>query len=181
MYLNVWLRPGPKLWKDVRDIIKHVSSEYDTYANVNVWKGPHITIIFLRFRVQKFQSIIKELSRICSEIKPFKIELDGTGRFMKMAENGKRNYVIYLKPKKNAKLRKLYIRIERNLRFCKDMNHPYNPHMTLAHNDLSKDNFYRAWKEFKGFKFKRVFTVREISASTKIKGKRTVIRIKLGK
>lgn len=181
MKLSIWLRPDQKLWKEVSGIIKHVSKEYHTYYNLNEWKGPHITLIFLKFRAQKLQQVVRELSDICSKTKPFNIKLHGIGYFMKMSTVlGRRNYVLYLKPRENAELRRLYYGVERGLRPYKDLNHPFKPHMTLAHVDLSKDNFYRALKEFKDLKFNRIFTVREIFMSTRINGKRKVIKIKLG-
>ncbi len=112
-------------------------------------------------------------------MRPIRVQIKDTGYFMK--RYGKRmNYVIYLRVIKSRQLGALWQRINKKLRKYKANNLPFVPHMTLAYHDLSKENFNRALRENKGFRFSGSFTVNKVMVSYRIRGRRRVaIAIKM--
>ncbi len=51
MYLSVWVRPVDKrLVQEISTKIREYSGKYDTYTNLNEWKGPHTTIYTMKMQ-----------------------------------------------------------------------------------------------------------------------------------
>jgi 2'-5' RNA ligase len=76
--------------------------------------------------------------------------------------------VIYIDVKRNDRLADLHDRVKKymdkewNISDLLRGNRPFNPHMTVAFRDLSKENFYAAWPEFKYKDFNESFQVDKI-------------------
>ena len=80
-----------------------------------------------------------------TEVKPFKIELDGFGAFTPKA--------IFIKNKLSTELNDLQQRLTqftwREMKlFNPTHNSGFHPHITVGFRDLKKADFYKAWPEF---------------------------------
>lgn len=108
--------------------------------------------------MDKLQSLLEVFSQAYS---PFNVNLDGFSTFPPR--------VIFIDVQKTPPLTDLQKNLEELARSNPAIfhynydDHPYHPHLTLAFKDLTKSNFHRAWKEFKGRKFDETFTADKIS------------------
>jgi 2'-5' RNA ligase len=138
-----------KPYKDVRKIWKLFEKKYSS-VGVQIFSHPHIT--FQGGKSDNLKELKKGFQEIASKMKPFEIEVTGIAHF------GKK--VIYLKVEKTNGL------IERNKLInqflkshCKDLLEYYTPenwipHVCLAMDDLTEDNFEKSWSELKHSKIK---------------------------
>ena len=167
--ISIWLQPQPKLKAEIFTIIKNFSKKYKVYSDLRSYKGPHITILDINNPKQNFRTLVNLLDRVIEPTKPFNLKVNGIGYFMKLHESGKRNYVIYLKVKKNKELKRLKKLVdsefpEQLLRYVR-INREYIPHITITHKELDKKRFYLALKEYRNLKFFRNFKVDKIVIS----------------
>jgi 2'-5' RNA ligase len=117
---------------------------------IQAYSHPHFTFQFAR--THNVKELKKAFEKIALKIKSFPIEVDGIRRFDENA--------IYLKVEKTAGLLKIHRLIHGFLEDrCHGLLEYYTPelwvpHVTLAMEDLTKDNFRKAWAELKDTKLK---------------------------
>jgi 2'-5' RNA ligase len=165
--ISVWIRPDPKLKKEVSAIIKAFSEKYKVYKAFNEWKGPHITVFAMESDYNNIKNITSKAKNAINTVKPFKVYVKDVGYFMKADSTGKRNYVIFLKIRHTRPLHNLWRIFNENFKEYRISFPKYVPHMTITLNDLDKKTFYTALKEYKNFKFSRDFVVNEVKLSTR--------------
>jgi len=151
--------PPENIQKKVEKIKLFFKNEYNSEHALNA--PAHITLIppFRWFETNELL-LQKSIDDFCLNEVPFNVMLDGFGSF--------RPRVIYIDIKRNDSLFNLF---EKFRIFMDDQWKiseyirgviRFNPHMTVASRDLTKENYYKAWAEFKFKKFNSDFTVDKI-------------------
>ena len=129
-------------YKEVKKLWKIFENKYDS-TGVQAFDHPNITL--QGGKTENLKQLKKCFSEIVPRLKPFEIEVDGYGHFNKK--------VIYLKVKKTNNLVRLNKLINQYLeKYCKNLFGYYTPkkwvpHITLAMDDLTEENFERALSE----------------------------------
>jgi len=132
-------------YKDIKRLWTLFERKYDSKA-VQAYSHPHIC--YQAAKTSNAGELKKDLRHLILQIRPFEIEVNGLRHF--------RKDVIFLGVKKTRKLAAIHKLVHRFLEaHCQDLFELYFPehwipHITLAMEDLSEDNFRRAWREFKG-------------------------------
>jgi len=138
-----------KPYRDVKDLWKLFEKEFDS-VGVQAFNHPHIT--FQAGKTESIRQLKKDFQKIVPDIKPFVIEINGARHFDKK--------VIYLKVEKTAELIRINTLINQFLKtHCQGLFEyfvPPNwiPHITLAMDDLTEENFKKAWSQLKDSKIK---------------------------
>ena len=151
--------PPENIQEEVKRIKLIFKNQYGAGHALN--SPAHLTLIppFL-WPAEKETLLIESLDYFSQDEDSFDVELNGMGAF--------KPRVIYIDVGKNNFLNDLHGRL-RN--FLDDKwgisellrgNKPFNPHMTVAFRDLTKDNFFTAWEEFKNKRFQALFSVDKI-------------------
>ncbi len=99
---------------------------------------------------------------------------------MKKVSVERRNYVIYFRIARNPRLQRLWKAVNGKMGRYNASTETFTPHITIAYDGLTKENFYRALGEFRNLDFRREFKVSELITSTKLEGKRKIATLKLG-
>ena len=189
MIVSLWVRPDKKSAAKEFAITKAFSTKYKTYKNLNEWKGPHITLFTLNYKSGDFDNLLETIRNVAKSRRPFRVRIKDLGYFMKNTQFKRRNYVIYFKVMKDKNLSRFWSSLNRKIEKYKKPNLKYKnsklsftPHMTIAYWDLTKENFYKARKEYRNFKFRESFLLKEIQVSRRIgrKRRKQVTTIKLG-
>jgi 2'-5' RNA ligase len=139
-------------YREVKRLWSLFERKYNSQA-IQAYPHPHFT--FQIAKTPDIRQLKSDFVKTVSGIKPFELEVDGFRHF--------RRDVIYLAVKKTRELARIHKLINRFLETrCHDLLELYAPenwipHITLAQEDLTEDNFERAWREFKGsnIRFKR--------------------------
>ena len=132
-------------YKDVRRLWKLLERSYGCKA-IQAYSHPHVS--FQSARTPDVRQLKRDFENVVSQIRPFEIEVVGARHF--------RKDVIYLAVKRTRELAKIHKLINRFLESrCQDLVELYAPehwlpHVTLAMEDLTEDNFEKAWMEFGG-------------------------------
>jgi 2'-5' RNA ligase len=132
-------------YRDVKKLWTLFERKYNSRA-IQAYLHPHFT--FQIAKTQDIRQLKSDFVKPLSGIKPFEIEVEGFRHF--------RKDVIYLAVKKTRELTRIHKLISRSMESrCSDLLELYTPenwipHVTLAMEDLTENNFERAWKEFKG-------------------------------
>jgi 2'-5' RNA ligase len=143
------------LAEKIRDIQLHCSETYQSKKALR--SPPHITLIPPFRQDESIENVLeKKLTPFFRNYHPFRLELNGFGRFD--------NRVIFIKPEKNSDLQKLEEELRNFLSadfpFVERIpSRPYNPHVTIASGDLRKKFFHSAWQEFEQKKFNEIWNV----------------------
>lgn len=167
--ISIWLKPQPELNKEIFGIIQDFSRKYKVYSDLKNYKGPHVTILEMHNSKQNLRKVADSIRAITTSnnIKPFSLEINGIGYFMKFDEAYKRNFVIYLRVKNNKRLAYLKHMVDKKFIDVASMHNKrkFVPHVTITHRELDKKRFYHALKEYKNFNFIRSFRVNGIMVS----------------
>jgi 2'-5' RNA ligase len=176
--ISVWLQPDPKLKLEIFKIIKSFSKKYKVYDDLNSYKGPHISILSIDGNKQNLKEISEKIKDMSREIKPFRLDINGISYFMKADNKGKRNYVIYLKVKRNKQLTALKNKIAREFpkESLRHKDRKFIPHITITHGELDKESFYKALKENRNLNFVRNFIVNGVMVSKRNSNDKPTIR-----
>ena len=132
-------------YRNIKRLWTLFERKYDSRA-VQAYSHPHIC--YQAAKTSNVGQMKKDLQQLVWQIRPFEIAVDGFRHF--------RNEVIYLGVRKTRELTKIHKLVHRFLEtHCQDLFELYSPehwipHITLAMEDLSEDNFKRAWREFEG-------------------------------
>lgn len=127
----------------------HFERKFDSVA-IQAYSHPHFTFQFAL--THNIKELKKTFEEVTLKIKPFPIEVDGVRRFDENA--------IYLKVEKTTGLLKIHQLIHGFLKErCNGLLEYYTPelwvpHVTLAMEDLTKNNFEKAWAELKDSEIK---------------------------
>jgi 2'-5' RNA ligase len=114
------------------------------------YSHPHVS--FQVARTHNVKELKKDFERIAANIRPFEIKVNGVRHFDENA--------IYLEVEKTARLLEIHRLIHGFLEdHCYELFEYYTPgiwvpHVTLAMEDLTKDNFKKAWSELKDTRVK---------------------------
>ena len=152
--------PPPPVRDEVQELRLYFSEKYGSSQALK--SPPHITLLApfntSRENENKIKSILTDFS---SGYEPFDIGLKDFSTFS--------TKVIYVSVQKNEQLSIIQDKLESRAREDSEVFHynykkrSFHPHMTLAFRDLSKENFRKAWDEFKGRKFKASFRAASIT------------------
>jgi 2'-5' RNA ligase len=124
-----------------------VSEKFNTHTFVRSWK-PHLTVwSWLFVPENKLDDVINDLSQIASKIKNTTIYIEWIWTIDNLNPKIAKNpYVVYVDIKLTPELQAIFDTLEIYQKFRKEWYEitKYSPHITLAYNDLTKDNFEKA-------------------------------------
>lgn len=138
-----------KAFNEIVKVQKEISRKCDTYRSVQSKIGPHLTFTFQpnvsNSDIEKIEDVIEQITR---EIKPFKIEALGIARFYKTK-------TIYMKISRSEMLKETYRMLSYRLRKYGKIRRyrPFNPHVTIAFDDITDENLSKAFAILKKRKF----------------------------
>lgn len=145
--------PDKPLRNSVLSLKEEISKEY--HAKHALKSPAHITLQMPFKRDSSFEKLlIPKLAEFASTQHSFDVQLKGYGAFAPK--------VLYI----NIADHSPFISIHKQLTSLllndldfpqKELSQNIHPHMTLAHRDLSSNEFGRAWREFKPLKFEAQF------------------------
>jgi len=147
--LSANLIPDSRLKDEIWNLMKKISTKYGTCHDIKKKFGAHITVVgFENIDEKNLQKIVNEIKLICSKTKPFEVKI---GK-INFAENNRQKYqtqyVIYLEVIRSSVLSKLNKILNNKIKkYGKPKLRYFVPHVTLAHGDLNKENYYRAKRE----------------------------------
>lgn len=132
-----------------------------SYGAQHALKTPaHITLQKpFRQVLKQEQKMTGQLAAFASQQKPFNVELKGYGCFSPR--------VIYIAVNNPDPVLNLHARLKdtliKQLNFkVNEVSQQLNPHMTLAHRDLSASMFHKAWNEYKNLTFNATFLAQSL-------------------
>lgn len=131
-----------KHYKEVKKLWKLFEKKYNS-TGVQTFNHPNVT--FQGGKTSNIQQLTNNFQGIISNIKPYEINVAEIGHFKKEA--------IYLKVSNSKNLLNINKLINNFLKnYCEELFEYYNPqnwvpHITLAMNDLTIENFENAWYE----------------------------------
>jgi 2'-5' RNA ligase len=132
-------------YKDVRRLWKLFERKYLS-KSIQAYSHPHIS--FQSGTTHDVRQIKRDFESLAYQMTSFEIEVTGARHF--------RKDVIYLAVKRTRELAKTHKLIHRFLDDqCQGLDELYAPqhwlpHVTLAMEDLTEENFENAWMEFEG-------------------------------
>ena len=144
---------------DVEKVAQELTEEFATIYNSKhgLKSPPHVTLQPpFKWDLNQVEVLKESLENFSQNQFSIPMILDGFGSF--------KPRVIYINVVKTPELlsiqNQLKLYLESNLGIIDEkQKHPsFNPHLTLAHKDLTKSNYYKAWKIYKdksiNFKFR---------------------------
>lgn len=160
MYTNLYflaVLPPAETASAVDKIKLDFAANYGATKAVKVL--PHITLKApFTIDANRHAEITNWFNGVTTEIPPFDIRLNGFGAF----DNAK-NPVIFIKPEPNDSLHKLQKKVlidfathlpEIKISYIEK---DFNPHMTIAYRDLTREQFEQAWPKYKESQFEATF------------------------
>ncbi len=159
LYFIALIPPQP-VYNEALNLKQYFKTAYNSKASLN--SPPHITLHMpFKWKARKENILTEALERFAKQHQPVEITLNNFNAFEPR--------VIFMDVVKDETLALLQKQLKR---FCKmELNlfnadykeFAFHPHITLAFRDLKKNEFYKAWDEFKEKKFEATFTAREIT------------------
>ena len=153
MYFIAIIPPEP-IYSQVMDYKQMFADDFNSKAALK--SPPHITLHMpFKLKPEQEDHLIKVLHDTASNLQNFKVELKDFGQFNERT--------IFIDVVENEQLHTLFKHIMRSMKinfniFNADYkNRGYNPHLTLAFRDLKRDEFKRAWPEFKDSSYQKTF------------------------
>jgi len=134
-------------YRDVKRIWRLIERKY-CFVGVQNFNHPNMT--FQGGETNNLRQLRRDFQGIVSKIEPFEVEASGLGHFNKK--------VIFLKVEKSEFLVEMNKAINQFLlNYCERLHPSYTPrrwipHITLAMDDLTAENFEEAWKELEQLK-----------------------------
>lgn len=137
--------PKEPLREQIQQLKLEVAEKFKSSHSLNA--PPHITLVS-PFRVNKEQvSGLQSILEVYAQgHQPFQVYLKDFATFPPR--------VIFIDVIRSENLQQFQHKLEEMIRAEDEYGYnyherPYHPHITLAFKDLSKENFYKAWDEFK--------------------------------
>jgi len=159
LYFIALIPPSPFL-EEAQTLKEYFRDQYHSKASLN--SPPHITLHMpFQWKETKEEKLVKALSTFSSGKKNFSISFNDFSCFAPR--------VIYIDIKPSELLTTLqqelyrFCKVELNLFNAQYRDLPFHPHLTLAFRDLKKDQFLKAWQEFKERKFSGEFAIDKIT------------------
>jgi 2'-5' RNA ligase len=152
------------LSEEVQQVVNNIKQKFaEVYNSRAAQKSPpHITLQSpFEWEIENIQKLEQNLIEFSQKQFPVPIILDNFGAF--------KPRVIFINVLKTSELlaiqKKLMEELELSLKIVdRDFkNRSFSPHVTVGFRDLNKENFYRAWKEFKNYKIHFEFTVNHLT------------------
>ncbi len=160
------LLPDEHLQKEVTAVKNYCAEHFQ--ASHSLTSPPHITL------VPPFSWNNTNLKSLCDAIDGF---TEGQNSF-EVCLNGFNSFpprVIFVDVEPNPTLAKLAVdlntHLEQTVGLKRESSHGFNPHMTIAHRDLQRHIFPKAWAYFQQKTFKRQFKAEEICLLRHEKGR----------
>lgn len=153
------LVPGEPVLTEIREFKYYFLEKYGSKAAL---KSPaHITL-FPPFQIRTTEEtkMFALLDRFATAYPSFHLQLQGFDTFAPR--------VIFVRPLPHPLLEKMqesllnYLNKELNLGNKSFLQNPFHPHITLASRDLNKEDFLKAWEEFKGKAYERQIEVTKV-------------------
>nr|WP_262904329.1 2'-5' RNA ligase family protein [Christiangramia sediminis] len=150
--------PPENIKSEIKAFKEKIKQEHDVKHALKL--PAHITIqIPFRFDEENEAILLENIKTFSNKIVPFKVELDGFGRFSKN--------VIFVNVSDHQHLIKLHFELQETLRsFIPLKNHEISskihPHLTIAVRDLKRSNFLPIWNEFENKEYKNSFTAKNL-------------------
>ena len=145
--------------QEVDNLRKEISEKFNTKQSIQQW-GLHITIgSGIEVSEEELESLRKELKEVANNFESFKVSLKDFG-YMDTWEGlpNAEPYVAYMDVLMNDNLKNFHEKVEKILgKYNKWYEvKEYIPHLTLAYDDLTKENFEKIkifLKDYKGMQF----------------------------
>lgn len=159
LYFVALVPPSP-VYEEAQEYRLHFR---DTYDSEHALKSPpHITLLSpFRLENEKNNELESLLEQISQSVDPFTVRLRDFSTFPPG--------VIYIDVEPDEELMNFQEKLEQKARENSDLfnynyhRRDYHPHLTLAFKDLSKDNFHKAWEEFKDKKYRADFKAESLT------------------
>ena len=144
------------LTREAKKMTNILSEKFETYTSKDKW-DPHLTV-GSGFYVpeNKLNELFRDLENLLDKFSKFKIKIKGIDSMTDFTPKfAQYPYVIYLKALSNDKLNALFKTLESYKKFRKGgyMITKYIQHITLAYDDLSRENFKRSLKFLKDINY----------------------------
>ncbi len=159
LYFIALIPPSP-FFEEAQGLKEYFRDQYHCKASLN--SPPHITLHMpFQWKTTKEEKLVNALRDFASGKNSFHISFKDFSCFAPR--------VIYIditaSESLNALQHELYrfCKMELNLFNAQYRDLPFHPHVTLAFRDLKKDQFIRAWEEFREKKFMGEFSVDKIT------------------
>lgn len=138
---------------------QHIAYNFNSSKALRVM--PHITLLPpFKLSTLQHEGLNRWFLNAPVSVSPFTIKLNGFGSF-----NNSKNPVIYVTPEEVEELRLLQKELFNSFR----TNYPeikailnFNPHMTIAYRDLSREDYEKAWLYYKDKAYAAGFAVNEV-------------------
>jgi 2'-5' RNA ligase len=158
LYFIALIPPNP-LKEEIHELKLEVKEKFISSHSLN--SPPHITLLSpFRLEDENEKKLNKLLDDFAQRHTPFEVTLNNFSTFPPR--------VIFIDVEQSPELMNVQECLEEIARSNNDLfnynydKRPYHPHLTLAFKDLTKSNFYRAWKEFKERTFDGSFSADEL-------------------
>lgn len=152
--------PPKPIYDQVLALKHYFKEHFQSKASLN--SPPHITLHMpFQWKEKREGELIETLFNFSTIQSPFELQLKNFSCFEPR--------VIYIDVERQPRLSELQHLLHKTLQ--KELNifnanykdYAFHPHMTVAFRDLKKQNFYKAWEEFKTKTFNASFKVEEVA------------------
>jgi 2'-5' RNA ligase len=144
LYFIALIPPNP-LKDQIQEVKLEVKAKFNSSHSLNA--PPHITLLSpFRLEGEDTNQLNSLLEVFAQEFEPFEVRLHNFSTFPPR--------VVFIDVEQSPGLIEVQENLEELARSHSDLfnynyaERPYHPHVTLAFKDLTKSNFYKAWKEF---------------------------------
>jgi 2'-5' RNA ligase len=150
--------------EEVQQVVNNIKQKFaEVYNSCAAQKSPpHITLQPpFEWEIEDLKKLEQNLTEFSQKQFSIPITLDNFGAF--------KPRVIFINVLKTPELlaiqKNLMTELESSLGIVvqSSKNRSFSPHVTVGFRDLNKDNFYRAWQEFKDYKIYFEFTVTRLT------------------
>jgi len=150
------IQPNEEVQIKINTFKKEMASHFSSKHALKT--PPHVTIIPpFKFNVLNEDIIFDRANDLCHAASPFKMKLQNFGVFSPR--------VIYVRVLPNVSLNELAENFRHVFKKITSTNNnsQFTPHITIAHRDLTTENFHKAWKHYKELKFNDASEVNEVT------------------
>ncbi|NJN41461.1 MAG: 2'-5' RNA ligase family protein [Flammeovirgaceae bacterium] len=152
------LVPASPIYEHVQEYKEYVADNFASKAALR--SPPHITLHMpFEWREKKEEQLINSLNEFISPVRSLNLILENFGCFEPK--------VIYIHVNLTEELKMFqqslaaFCRKELNLFNANYQVFPYHPHITIAFRDLKKDDFQKAWEEFRHEEYEDEFIINQ--------------------
>ena len=144
--------PNGRLSSEIRTFQKDFADRFGSVKSYNNF--PHITVVPPFWEsLENENLLIQKFISIEVGEKPFTIQLENFDSF-----DNVNNPVVFIKPKENLQ----FLEVAKKILESFGSKSKFNPHLTVAYRDLTRENYEKAWKEYSEKKFSAEFLIEKI-------------------